>query len=424
MLRVLLILSLLLAGCAPNEIIRNDVARCEIKPVKVADPNEKVEPTCPRSYNLFEPAPNEAKDLYELAVVEFDDQGLFRDRAQMDNALHALKRHERNVDIIMFIHGWHHSAAADDPNLNNFQTLLHRLAARNSTRHIVGVYVGWRGDTLTTPVIQDLTFWDRKNTSIEVGRGAVYELIERLRLDGGRIDNSRLITIGHSFGASVLLSISKNEVYRDLIKDRDEAKEAFAPGLEPVTILINPAIEAMHFLSLYELPEETARIDASKYASPRAPRIAVFMSESDSATRKFFRWGRIASTLFESHETVTRKNRKGEDVQFSEYLMDTQALGHYEPFITHKLSISSPHKDVGECQAPPTTWHNHLLGQAAGEGWQAQFGVSGTTLTHEGNSPAFSPVWVVKVAEDIIPNHNDIWDTRFNCFLEELVLTR
>jgi pimeloyl-ACP methyl ester carboxylesterase len=425
-----MLLGLLLAGCAPNQILRPDAARCELPPAAAADAASSAEPACASSYALYEAAPTPAAPgaarsaLYELSVVEFDDQGLFRSRDQLDHALQTVRQHPDNVDIVMFIHGWHHSAAAGDSNLLSFQKLLHNLAARNESRHIVGVYVGWRGDTLTLPYLEDLTFWDRKNTSIEVGRGAVYELIERLRLEGRRMKNTRLITIGHSFGASVMLSITKNEVYRDLIQDRAEVRADGANPLEPLTILINPAIEALHFLPLYELPEETARIDAGKYARPRAPRIAVFMSESDSATKFFFRLGRVVSTAFESHNPVVRLNRRGEPVSFSEFQMDTQALGHYKPFVTHTLSATTPGSRVSQCEPDFSNWRDHLVDANMAEGWQARFKVSDTTLSHQRNSPAFSPVWVVKVAENIIRNHNDIWDQRFNCFLEELVLTR
>jgi hypothetical protein len=428
-------LGLLLAGCAPDQILRPDAAPCELPPAAAMAAASGAVPACARSHTLFEaaptPAPAEAKAsgprpaLYELSVVEFDDQGLFRSRDQLDHVLQTVQQHPGDVDIVMFIHGWHHSAAANDPNLLSFQTLLHNLAARNPTRHVVGVYVGWRGDSLTLPpYLEDITFWDRKSTSIEVGRGAVYELIERLRLQGRRMKDTRLITIGHSFGASAMLSITKNEVYRDLIQDRAEVRADGAKPLEPLTILINPAIEALHFLPLYELPEETARIDAGKYARPRAPRIAVFMSEADSATKFFFRVGRVVSTAFESHNPVVRLNRRGEPVSFSEFQMDTQALGHYAPFVTHTLSVLTPDTRITQCDSNPSSWLDHLVDANMAEGWQARFKVSDTTLSHQRNSPAFSPVWVVKVAQNIIGNHNDIWDQRFNCFLEELVLTQ
>jgi hypothetical protein len=359
--------------------------------------------------------------LYQLFTVEFDDKGIFRNRNQLDAVIDGINQYKENVDFVLYVHGWQHNVASDDENLKNFQKILHKLAARNKSRHIVGVFVGWRGETLNVPYIKNLSFWDRKNTSIEVGRGAVYELLELLRLARGKFNNSRLITIGHSFGASVLLSVSKNEVYRDLVPNRDSPEKPW----DVLTILINPAIEAIHFLPLYELPEEKARIDSSIYHFAQVPRIAVFTSETDWATKYAFKAGRFFSTLFESHKTIVRKNRNNKDLVLSESQMDIETIGHFKPFVTHELIVtSSGSKEPTTCDALPQSWQGGLLDQTRDERWVGRFKESGTSLAHLGNSPAFSPVWVVRVASDIIPDHGAIWGDRFNCFLEELVLMR
>lgn len=452
MWRLAFILAVMLAGCANDELLRKQAEPCELTPSDAGRGSAQ----CPQSHLLYERAPQsqstekgsssasgQAK-LYELGVIEFDDQGLFRDRNQLSTTLGMLEQHgdEGNVDVVLFIHGWHHTAMAEDSNLQSFQVLLRRLALRSPSRKIVGVYVGWRGENypfpLTRiPMLSDSNFWDRKNVSIEVGRGALYELIERLRLKTDAMEKSRLISIGHSFGASVLLSVSKNEVYRDLIQDGAKKDCPDAAELKSLTILINPAIEAIHFLPLYEVPEEIARIDlarkqsgekvcaSGRYGSPATPRIAVFMSEADGATKYAFRAGRILSTLLESHQVVERTNRNGLKVPYSEFEMDTQALGHYEYFVTHKLASTIKDRQLapGSCNAKQISWSDRLINPTVGEGWEVDFKASDTRLTHLKNSPPFSPVWVVKVDADIVPDHNQIWDRGLDCFVEELVLT-
>lgn len=68
---------------------------------------------------------------YELAVVEFDDQGRCYDRGQMDGVakrLDALAPENasqgQDVVLIAFVHGWQHDARSDDDNLSAFRALL------------------------------------------------------------------------------------------------------------------------------------------------------------------------------------------------------------------------------------------------------------------------------------------------------------
>ena len=87
-------------------------------------------------------------------------------------------------------------------------------------RRVVGVYVGWRGGTIRTRGVKQLTFWGRKHTAHVVGdNGAVTAVIERLRamVDKSRhsqgagpsksaFDTTSLVFVGHSFGAALLYS--------------------------------------------------------------------------------------------------------------------------------------------------------------------------------------------------------------------------
>ena len=66
---------------------------------------------------------------YELAIVEFDDQGRCYDRGQMDavaKRLEALAPEHgasaEDVILIIFVHGWKHDARSDDDNLTACRT--------------------------------------------------------------------------------------------------------------------------------------------------------------------------------------------------------------------------------------------------------------------------------------------------------------
>src|SRR5208283_1486109 len=68
---------------------------------------------------------------YELAIVEFDDQGRCYDRGQMDGVAKHLEalgpedgRTSEDVILVLFVHGWKHDARSDDDNLSAFRALL------------------------------------------------------------------------------------------------------------------------------------------------------------------------------------------------------------------------------------------------------------------------------------------------------------
>ena len=63
---------------------------------------------------------------YYMAFVEFDDQGWFADRRQMESLLTLLERlrqQKREVLIHVYAHGWKHNASACDTNASGLLVL-------------------------------------------------------------------------------------------------------------------------------------------------------------------------------------------------------------------------------------------------------------------------------------------------------------
>ena len=48
------------------------------------------------------------------------------------------------------------------------------------TRKVLGVYIGWRGNSSDLPILKHLTFWGRKRTADKVGLRGVTEALLRL----------------------------------------------------------------------------------------------------------------------------------------------------------------------------------------------------------------------------------------------------
>ncbi|VVN23404.1 hypothetical protein [Pseudomonas fluorescens] len=93
---------------------------------------------------------------YDLRFIESDDQGWFWDPEQANLALTTIKTatSKGNTLVLLFVHGWHHSAACYDDNVEAFKLVLQRLHSEldrplyrkampepKSVR-IIGLYVG------------------------------------------------------------------------------------------------------------------------------------------------------------------------------------------------------------------------------------------------------------------------------------------
>ena len=100
---------------------------------------------------------------YRLGFVEYDDQGQLRDRMQMQNVVDEYTKlaHSEDVLLISFVHGWHHSAMPGDGNIKSFRKMLAEVSVMENVgskqqgrkrRKVIGLYIGWRGDSII-PVV-------------------------------------------------------------------------------------------------------------------------------------------------------------------------------------------------------------------------------------------------------------------------------
>ncbi|EJG1806049.1 hypothetical protein BS057_RS23225 [Vibrio parahaemolyticus] len=424
----LLMFLISITGCVSNHAIHKKGLPCEYL-------NEK---SCVDRYITIERGNiNDKSYEYSLSFVELDEQGHYQSREQISDVVEFVSQQGDNQDIVLFIHGWHHNASNFDSNVIDFRNVLSTLSRRHASRTITGIYVGWRGESISIPWVNSLTFWDRKNVSIDVGQGGTIELLEKLENISDNSDYTRLVAIGHSFGGSVLFSSVKNKLYSELIelqneredKETDTSKEY---QLSNLYILLNPAIENIQFAPLHDLSEEIVRNDKSAFSLDSPPRLVVLTSENDYATGVSFPLGRLFGTLFENQNSINRKDRFNNAVEYSQFDMDIKTLGHYEPFVTHELESTTEGKLDDFCKVIPKSnflpleleskSDKEVKYSGENEGWEHIFGSSYTKIKHKNRSPAYSPIWIVKVDSKIINGHNGIFEPQLNCFLEELAL--
>ncbi|HEX5057451.1 MAG TPA: alpha/beta hydrolase [Gammaproteobacteria bacterium] len=418
-------MGLALAGCTANAPYRTDYAPCA---------SAKPEAECPASCLEEYTDPAHPELAYTLGFVEFDDQGQLYDRRQMQTLLDYLYRAAARDNLLMtvFVHGWHHNAAADDDNISNFRKSLLALskletsdarANQRRARRIIGIYLGWRGESVSAPGLNYLTFYGRKDTAETVGHGGVTELFTRLEeirdtreslRDHDQADSNRLVVVGHSFGGAVVFSALSQILMERFVDTKGPAGiSSNIRGFGDLVVLINPAFEALRFASLSDMANERAA-----YFPDQAPVLAILTSETDYATKYAFWAGRALSTLFDSHRTVDRFNKgAGREQEIHQGEADRNTIGHFKPYITHRLDPDASLQEASMLQVLDSVrdgWAQDAPGQ--------EIRFQGSVLKHLDRSVTRNPYLNIEVDKKIIPGHNEIYDPRVLDFLANLIM--
>jgi hypothetical protein len=295
-----------------------------------------------------------AEHDYYFATVEFDDQGWFWDRRQMEGLLRFLYDYRDEAGkpgeflIFAHAHGWQHRADACDNNVVCFQRLLERLDVSERTyndvtpeeprppRKVVGIFIAWRGKSGTVPKLNATTFWSRKRAGNRVGIGGVTELLtrlddyRRLRNKDHRGDKTQLVISGHSFGGQViykalaepLIERATSMVGRSVDRrvEGDYGYEV-AKSIGDLVVLVNPAFEGSAFESLQFAATNRC------YPERQRPVMLVVTSVADQATRLAFPAGRAFSNLFSRSRCPDQRKAI------------RHTVGHLERYETHQLKL-------------------------------------------------------------------------------------
>lgn len=419
------------SGCSSNSIYRNLFELCEY-----SDAN-----SC--SQSALQVHDLDGRDEYRLGFVEYDDQGQLRERAQMDAVVDEYLRiagSDDDVLLVAFVHGWHHNASPGDDNIKSFRRMLTEISRNElkssqqqdrARRKVLGLYVGWRGESITVPYVKDLTFWDRKNTAHDVGQQGIAEVLlkfeEIVNVKAGIEEenppplNSRLVIIGHSFGGAVVYTSLQNVLADRFVGSRrGKTFSGSAEGFGDLVVLINPAFEAIRFAGLYDLSQEKCR----GYFPGQVPKLAIMTSEADYATKLAFPAGRMFSTLFEAHKTLEDRHycsKPGTEgmqaLRVDEGVADRNTVGHFTPYLTHRLN---PSEVLAARQA------DYQVNQIQ-EVWAEQtradtLDFNGSQLVSLGRTTPLNPYLNIQVDKTLIKDHNDIWRPEIMHFISEMII--
>lgn len=296
----------------------------------------------------------EHDETYDLAFVEFTERGNIFDRDQMEMVLEHVRQsanpqqgaaHE-GVLVVVFVHGWKHNASPDDSNVRDFRDLLRKTARLDAggRRKLVGVYVGWRGASISLPVIKEITYWERKSVAEQVGKGGVTELLtrlERIVIDDDQPNRNLFLVVGHSFGGAIVLSALNEVLLERVVAAATEPmgeclkSRSFGHGV----VLLNAAIEANEAFQLKEVVSSR-----TCYAQDQLRLMHVITSDADTATGTIFGLGQRFGMLSWREAPLERSD----NFAVHESVIDTTTVGHYLPFQTGQLC--SRESERPECQ--------------------------------------------------------------------------
>jgi len=398
------------------------------------------EPSPECETHALQQLPTTQGNRYLLSFIEFDDQGQLWDRKQMADVVSTLNAEAGTKELLMvvFVHGWKHSAAPGDGNIKTFRRVLAQLADSEAhiakltglpPRKIAGVYLGWRGGSVPIPLLEDLTFWDRKNTAQKVGHGGVTEALSRLELiqqdkdsiEAGR-SRTRLVVVGHSFGGAVVHAALAQVLETRFVETKGPpGQQSDVAGFADLVVLINPAFEAQQFSPLSDMATERGT-----YFASQLPVVLELTGEADAATRYAFPFGRLFSTLFETTRNRTRYNAVTHaEETINEHDADITAVGHFKPYRTHKL-YPLDQRERAALQELSTADSVRLFIRSSADWAHDQPGSKipfGDVMLERTNSSAGrNPYLLAYVDKHLITGHNDIDDPRVIEFVKQLIL--
>lgn len=375
---------------------------------------------------------------FSMNFVEIDEQGMLASRAQAEAAIaHASQDEPDGSYVVVFVHGWHHNASSTDGNVQGFYDALALSSRWNKRRKIKGIYIGWRGDSLPVPGLRYITFWDRKNTSDEVGRGGLVEFLLRIEsaVKNGSNGRNKLLLVGHSFGASVAFnSLAHTYLQRLLDGAHSQDNKPRFRGYGDLVVLINPAIEAMRYMPFQSAIEyygkrtSPPRVD---FSHETRPALVILSSQGDAATRVAFRGARFFTTALEAHSRISADIGVTTDGPYSEWVLDRDTVGNFDGFQTHdplRLSVDAdtdtPIEDKlkEKCDALEGAQMWRLLNQTDDP---AAFPDSKVLVRRRADAKVLnSPYIVAAVNRRLIRDHTDIGRPNIVCWINQLLDTK
>lgn len=151
-----------------------------------------------------------------LVFIEVDDMGELFDKVELDTALSLIRETNRRAQsepgetdpiVLTFVHGWKNNASLTNDNVRGFSFALQEVYRRfGKTHHVIGVYIGWRGDLIRSylPVARQFSYFNREATAVRVPGATLSSALTEIAARTHENRRALAIFIGHSFGGLLL----------------------------------------------------------------------------------------------------------------------------------------------------------------------------------------------------------------------------
>jgi hypothetical protein len=379
---------------------------------------------------------------YKMAFIEFGDQGSPLDNYQRKAALEMIHEAKRPL-LFVYIHGWQNNAtSADVCRFEHFLDSVSRSAA--FTGHNIdvrGVYVAWRGRTITAPGLEFFTFWDRKAAGESIAAAnsclsTLQELAVVAREPGKEFH--RTVLVGHSFGALVL----GNTISHSILGSNSPWDMAVAFNSAASSVNTRQLMQELDYIYKYD-PQRRAYVSRSNLGGTEArtipenrPEIVFLQAENDTATTTAFPLGQQVRNVLGLRyhwQKVPVPGHHGDRVSEREFyqrtpgnsrhLINYQVVSQGEtpppPGLTEtqnrafEANVKYNHPDYSFYTSEVNDGHEEKFcrndeydsdairpptGKEIWRRWKFEF---------TGNARV--PCWIVRVPKDIISGHGGLW---------------
>jgi hypothetical protein len=341
------------------------------------------------------------KTGHELAFIEFGEQGSYQDPSQLQNAVDLIKRTPRPL-VITYVHGWHNNAGSAD--VTRFSDWLAEISQtqliRDSGLHLIGVFLGWRGEITTAPVIRQFTFYSRKAAAERLASNfdcydAIAAVSQAAR-ESHQADGQYTVLIGHSFGGLVVERAVAHAINAEM--HGHAAADRSLPA--DLILMVNPASDSI-------LTRQMIAALYSRHTENSRPFLVSLTSTADQATGLAFP---VSTSLAAATKVFNEVGVPGASDRESERRFYTETPGHNEFLINHETEkLSKTIQAPGGLNALQTNLSHNLSGEVF-----TTDGPNGTLeLWHFKRTGSVDvPYWDVKVDPTIIKDHGDIWNRK------------
>jgi len=347
-------------------------------------PNRQWNPTQETSIRRFQTP--DGRSEYSICTVELDDQGVLWDPRQLDWTLEHLESvisaSENGAILFVFVHGWKQDAAwhgGTKGRLALFRQDLERIADRAASEPdepepapVAGVYLGWRGRSFSIPLLENLTFWNRRVAATRAASIDMLEVLLKIAAITRQDEQTKLVLMGHSLGGAI--------VERVLAPALVTAALSQPIGQRPVSVdydlvvLANPARSALNADRLIRFFERNqARLviveEDGTVVPAGGPLIASINSDADMVNRLSYPLGMWVNSLFLRYRTDHTPDEP------SQRRLGIRAAGHEQTLVSH-------------------------------EAWVTEDGNVDLRVLPDATDG--SPYWVIRVPREISSGHSDV----------------